>query len=198
MSGQSSDTPLFDLAEVEYRDIPYFPGYRVGDDGTVWTRWKARGGHFPGGRAKGGMVLGNDWKLLKQWRRGGNRAWSVRLGRNGKSFPKFVHRLVLEAFVGPCPPGLVCRHGPHGKYNNNLYNLCWGTIKDNNSTDRERDGTRVFGVVHHNAKMNPENVRAARRQHAEGASCLGLSKKYGIAQSTMDSILKCETWREVV
>ena len=34
----------------------------------------------------------------------------VRLSRNGTSTPRTVHSLVLEAFVGPCPEGMECRH----------------------------------------------------------------------------------------
>ena len=31
------------VAQVEYRDVPGWPGYRVGDDGSVWSLWKRRG-----------------------------------------------------------------------------------------------------------------------------------------------------------
>jgi site-specific DNA-cytosine methylase len=30
-------------AAVAYRDVPGFPGYRVGDDGSVWPRYRAIG-----------------------------------------------------------------------------------------------------------------------------------------------------------
>jgi len=42
-----------------------------------------------------------------------------------------VHRLVLTAFVGPCPKGTECRHLDGDKLNNNLDNLYWGTSKEN-------------------------------------------------------------------
>lgn len=34
----------------------------------------------------------------------------VTLMQLGVSRTRLVHRLVLESFVGPCPPGLECRH----------------------------------------------------------------------------------------
>lgn len=67
----------------------------------------------------------------------------------------FVHVLVLEAFVGPCPPGMEARH-VHDRDPRNccLWNLAWGTDKQNGS-DRVRHGStplkdltgQVFGSL---------------------------------------------------
>lgn len=43
-----------------------------------------------------------------------------------------VHRLVLLAFVGPRPAGLVSRHRDDVKTNNALTNLVYGTQAENN------------------------------------------------------------------
>ncbi len=42
-----------------------------------------------------------------------------------------VHRLVCEAFNGPCPPGMVCIHLDEDSKNNRPENLKWGTQKEN-------------------------------------------------------------------
>ena len=42
-----------------------------------------------------------------------------------------VHRLLLAAFVGPCPEGMECRHLDGNRLNNKLENLCWGTHYEN-------------------------------------------------------------------
>jgi hypothetical protein len=42
-----------------------------------------------------------------------------------------VHRLVCEAFHGPCPPGLETLHGDENGLNNRPENLRWGTRKEN-------------------------------------------------------------------
>ena len=52
-----------------------------------------------------------------------------------------IHRLVLEAFVGPRPKGMECRHLDGNPAHNYLDNLVWGT-KFENETDRVRHGTR--------------------------------------------------------
>jgi hypothetical protein len=53
---------------------------------------------------------------------------------------RYVHRLVLEAFVGPCPDGCECRHLDGNSRNNALSNLAWGTSGEN-KLDEVRHGT---------------------------------------------------------
>lgn len=53
---------------------------------------------------------------------------------------KRVHRLVLEAFVGPAPKGHECCHSDGNPANNHLSNLRWGSQSEN-TYDRVRHGT---------------------------------------------------------
>lgn len=55
----------------------------------------------------------------------------------------YAHTLVLEAFVGPCPPGLECRHKDGNELNNFLGNLSWGT-RSENTRDQLIHGTHSF------------------------------------------------------
>jgi hypothetical protein len=48
-----------------------------------------------------------------------------------------LHALVLEAFVGPRPAGMECRHLDGDKMNNRAKNLAWGT-RSENLLDRTR------------------------------------------------------------
>jgi hypothetical protein len=52
----------------------------------------------------------------------------------------YIHTLVLETYVGPCPPGMECRH-LNGKPLDCRWpeNLVWGTHGDN-MRDRARHG----------------------------------------------------------
>jgi hypothetical protein len=43
----------------------------------------------------------------------------------------YVHRLVLETWRGPCPPGREARHLDGDASNNRLTNLRWGTHAEN-------------------------------------------------------------------
>ena len=51
----------------------------------------------------------------------------------------FVHRLVLLAFIGPCPSGMEGLHADDMPSNNTLSNLRWGT-REQNHEDRKRNG----------------------------------------------------------
>lgn len=60
---------------------------------------------------------------------------------------EYVHRLVLEAFVGLCPVGYEAAH-EDGKYHSNvLSNLKWKT-KLENEADKVRHGTLAIGLRH--------------------------------------------------
>lgn len=104
---------------VEYRPIAGFDGYRVGSDGFVESRCK-RGRGGPG-------------RLSLHWQRlaGGRDAdgyWTVNLATgDGRILTRRVHRLVLEAFIGPRPAGMVCCHEDDNPGNNALANLRWDT-----------------------------------------------------------------------
>jgi len=61
----------------------------------------------------------------------------------GKRISAMVHTLVLTAFRGPRPHGLMCCHGDDVKTNNHIGNLRWGTRMENKA-DSIRNGTAVF------------------------------------------------------
>ena len=57
---------------------------------------------------------------------------------------RYIHILVLEAFVGACPSGHQSAHDDGNAGNNMLSNLSWKTPLDN-SHDKYRHGTALFG-----------------------------------------------------
>jgi len=50
---------------------------------------------------------------------------------NDRGNNKTVHRLVLEAFDGPCPDGMESLHADGDGKNNRIENLRWGTHTEN-------------------------------------------------------------------
>jgi len=46
---------------------------------------------------------------------------------------QYIHRLVLSAFVGPCPDGMECCHNNGDPSDNRLLNLRWDTPESNRS-----------------------------------------------------------------
>ena len=55
----------------------------------------------------------------------------VVLSKKGRKKEERVHRLVLEAFVGPLPDGMVTRHLDGNPLNNHISNLQYGSQSEN-------------------------------------------------------------------
>lgn len=176
---------------VAYREIPGFPAYRVGDDGSLWSRWVRKSGGARGSK----KVLGNTWKRLKLHRNRGTGYLQTGLYVNGRHFLRRVHRLVIETFVGPCPKGMQCCHGDGDRTNNALSNLRWDTPSANQA-DRMRHGTDLRGESHPGAKFSTAKVLAIRAEYATGSfTKRELSKRHGIGYHTIHGILRRHSWR---
>ena len=67
----------------------------------------------------------------------------VNLSRDGRPIQHTVHRLVLEAFAGPCPPRMEALHWNGVKTDCRLSNLRWGTSAEN-TADMVRHGTAAW------------------------------------------------------
>ena len=57
-----------------------------------------------------------------------------------------LHRLILEAFVGPCPIGLECDHIDRNRSNNHINNLRWVTKVVNQSNRKEYKNSRKLTI----------------------------------------------------
>ena len=180
---------------VSYRNIPGFPGYRAGDDGSIWTGWKLIG-RGPGNGRGCKSIIGRKWKRLKPTlAKFGYHVVSVK-SADGKMRVAKVHRLVLLAFVGPCPPGHQCCHFPDpSKTNNNLHNLRWGTAGDN-AWDRTIHTGHTKGENNPKAKITESVVRRIRSEYATGRTTqLALGKKYGLSESGVAHIVHGRCWK---
>jgi hypothetical protein len=65
------------------------------------------------------------------------------LRKDGKSHLRRIHRLVLEAFVGPCPDGMWARHLNGDRNDSRLKNLAWGTPSENGADRAEHSKLRA-------------------------------------------------------
>lgn len=104
-----------------------------------------------------------------------------------------VHRLVLEAFVGPCPLGNQCLHDDDVRHHNSLENLSWGTPK-RNMQSRDKAGHGPQGVRNPKAKLTPEEVSAIRRDQRRQVD---IAADYAIDQTTVSNIKVRRTWAGV-
>ena len=84
----------------------------------------------------------------------------VKLQRDGARRSVGVHRLVLTAFVGPCPEGMEACHADDDKSNNHLSNLRWDT-RSANTYDKVRNGRHPMASRTHCPQghaYTPENT----------------------------------------
>jgi HNH endonuclease len=169
-----------------FRPIDGFPGYRVSRAGEVQSGW---------GRGCRGRMT-DSWSPLKPIRcHWGHLA--VNLHRDGRKFRRSIHRLVLEAFVGPRPPGLVCCHWDGDPANNRLENLRWDTHQSN-MDDMLRHGTRGRGETASKARLKEVEVREIRRLVAEGVSPDDLAARFGVGSPNIKAIACGRTWRHIL
>jgi hypothetical protein len=159
--------------------------YSVSDWGRVRSEDRALP-HWRGGtRLQPGRILS-----------GGSHGYprlTVVLHGNGRRCTRKVHQLVAEAFLGPCPKGLIVLHGQGGGLDNRVGNLSYGTHKQN-SADRERDGTTLRGSLVPVAKFTEADVLQIRERIAQGERQRSIAKEYGVAESTISAIKRGQNW----
>ena len=118
---------------------------------------------------------------------------SVHLGSDGIKYSVHIARLVLEAFVGPCPDGMEACHTDGNASNNCIGNLRWDTHYNNNQ-DRVLHGTYLVGEKHPMSKISAKDAIDIYKSKAKGVD---LSKKYGLAPSKISAIRLGQTWKSV-
>lgn len=180
---------------VEYRIVPFATAYRVGNDGSVWTRYSRRGLGIGLGVE---MYIGEKWKRLKPGANENGRLFVLIYDDDGNRKPRYVHRLVLESFVGPCPRGMECSHFPDRDPKNcNLSNPSWGTKKANQA-DRIAHGTDARGEKNKGAKLTDEMVRSIRKEYVpRKVTSIQLGRKYGVSGAKIRQIVARAAWAHV-
>lgn len=73
---------------------------------------------------------------------------AVTLRGRGRPRRARVHVLVLEAFIGPRPKGMVARHLNDQQSDNRLENLAWGTPEQNREDARRNRNTVTWSEFH--------------------------------------------------
>lgn len=168
---------------VEYRDIPGYPGYQVGSDGSVLTL-KTAGRHAA--------------KQLREPRRlktkiAPTRYPMVCLCRDNVKRYANVHTLVAEAFLGPRPWKNVVRHLDGDRTNCALENLAYGSAEQNEA-DKVEHGTRLCGEFIYGARLTEAKVLELRKAFASGRSAASLAVLFGVHEDTVLSAVHGDSW----
>lgn len=167
-----------------FRPIPGYPGYRVSRLGEVQSCWTRHGRR---------CLPSDSWRPLKPIDRGGYA--TVNLAREGRKSAHRIHRLVLNAFLGPCPEGWVGCHNDGDPSNNRIENLRWDT-QQANVDDALRHGTRAMGS-RCNAKLVEDDVLEIRRLRADGVPTAELAGRYAVSEENIKAIVARRSWRHL-
>jgi hypothetical protein len=129
------------------KPIPNFPDYFADEQGNIYSSKKWNGSK----------------KLRKLKPIKCKDYLSVTLFVQGKRHKRYIHRLILKTFVGPCPPRMESCHNDGIKHNNKLDNLRWDTHQNNSKDKIKHDAIPdQEGEKNHAAKLNGSQVRVIR------------------------------------
>lgn len=162
-----ADCPSLPEIGLEVRHCPGHVGYAVSWDGRVFS---CRRGHW---RQMATRTDKDGYVVTTINRRGGKTQLAAR-----------VHVLVLEAFSGPRPAGMVSRHLDGNCANNCFDNLAWGTVSQN-SIDRVAHGRCrlcATGPAHPQGRLTDQQVEEIVARARSGERQESIASDYGIGR----------------
>jgi len=162
-----------------WRPIKDFPDYKVSNLGHVrsykvhWKNSRVLGNINPNGYSK------------------------VVLSKEGKLSNFYIHHLVLETFVGPCPKGHETNHKDGIKTNNQVRNLEWITHSKNAAHAIQIGLHSTEGIKSSQAKLCNEDVLEIRRIAKLGIKRNIIAERFSVTRANIDHIVNRSTWRHI-
>lgn len=171
-------------SNIEFKRLEKYPLYRIYNNGVIIKD-----------RSNSNK---NDFKLLKH-------SISVKgyhtvnvYDKNMKERKERVHRLVALAFVeGETNVKNIVNHIDGNKDNNHVDNLEWCSIIYNNRHAIEQLGVSRKGESNGSSKLTESQVLDIRERHENGESVKDLVFRYDLNKSTINRIVKRETWKHI-
>lgn len=108
-----------------------------------------------------------------------------------------VHTLVLTAFVGPRPEGMIACHFPdRNPANNRIENLRWDTHAAN-TKDMFAHGTARIGEKNHNTKITSQIAMTIKRHIRNGLADAQIARLLKIHRRFPCDIRRGKTWKHI-
>lgn len=177
--------PLPTQENAEVRAVPGYVGYAISDHGAVWSC----------------RVAGPTNKFAGSWKKCRRRVCQTGYlivtlqGPDGPTHQK-VHRLLMFAFIGPCPRDMEARHLNGIRDDCRLDNLAWGTQSDN-TMDRFTHGTGLCNETHPSAKLTNSQVVAIRERVGAGEGVCAMAREYNVTPGNISAIVHYKSWRHL-
>jgi uncharacterized protein (DUF433 family) len=170
--------------------VGYEPYYEVSDEGEVKSLPRRVVARLGGTRVR-------PQRVLKQFDDGKGYLRVQLTDVCGVKKLKRVHRLVTDAFLGPCPEGMGGLHKDDDRGNNRLANLYYGTPADN-TRDKMANGKHRFGVSlgekHGSSRLKEEDVIGIVYSRETGLTFRAIAARYGVHEMTVQDIIHGKTW----
>lgn len=151
-------------------DIPGWVGYKITRDGRVWSERNHK--WLKPNEANGRLFVNLYNRSIRP-----------------HSFSIDIHRLVLETFVGPRPPGMECRHLDGNPLNNNLNNLVWGTHYQN-IQDRATHRGFMRGEKNPASKLSDKQATEIRKRVENGENVRLLVACFNVSNVTIRNVCR--------
>lgn len=181
-------------SEEIWKPIPGFAGYEVSDHGRVRSYWRKTA---PNGQGynPGWIIDTEPRKILRlNHTKDGYPCICFQVGGKRKCIR--IHQLVLCAFIGPCPDGMQACHNDGKNTNCLLNNLRWDTPL-NNSLDKRKHGTILYGEKSGRAILNESQVKQIRRLACGGYGFRMLGRMFSVSHATIEAIVKRKSWKHI-
>lgn len=166
-----------------WKPILDLPGYEVSDCGNVRSWFNTHG-----------QIVDRPHPLKQMLTYKGRP--TIRIRRRDRQCTLYIHRLVLEAFVGPCPEGMQACHYDDDSLNNHVDNLRWDT-RAANVLDKLRNGKVPRGEASGAAKLTRKQVLEIRDRYAAGEYSGPLAKEFGVTVTSIRAISSGRAWKHL-
>lgn len=157
------------------------PGYEQSYEASSFGRIRSLARTDSVGRARTQRIM-----CQKKSSRG---YFSVMLCKNSERRDFRVSRLVLSAFVGPCPKGMEAAHQNGDPSDNSLRNLRWATHSEN-TQDKKVHGTMARGDSHGRTKILVLERERIKQLRAAGHSLSFIAGSYGVSKQRIWQLVR--------
>ncbi len=104
---------------------------------------------------------------------------------------RYVHRMVLETWAGPCPDGHQASHLDGNRQHNAITNLVWETPVENHAR-KILHGTHPVGEKGPSHVLTWDRVTVMRREFVSLIKRLAV--EHGVSKMTVRRVLTGESW----
>ena len=122
----------------------------------------------------------------------------IGLYKNKKAKRFYVHRLVAEAFIGPCPKGKEVNHIDGIKSNNEAWNLEYATRLENIKHAEKLGLRNIKGEKNPLNKLKKNDVKKIRRLYETGDYFQReIAKKFNVTIAAVSLVVNNKRWGHI-